>query len=164
LVGPMCIWKPLSVGGGLMQYSSPFHEVFNPHSSIASLTGPPAAGCIAGGVVADGVFAGGVTGVIAGGFVAVTGGVLAGGAVDEAVGVVGCCGVVAAGGAADALLPAAPVGCGVFTVAPGPPVLSPPPHAERMAATPKHVAIRDLMSASNIGSRPNKNASCPLST
>src|SRR5262245_9246666 len=32
----MCSWKPLSGGGGLMQYSSPGNLVFRPHSSMAS--------------------------------------------------------------------------------------------------------------------------------
>jgi hypothetical protein len=79
-------------------------------------------------------------------------GVVFGGGLFDAVGVwIGVVGI-AAGGTAVALLPAAPDGAfGGFTVAGPPPELSLPPHAERMAATPKHVAIRDLMSASNIG-------------
>jgi hypothetical protein len=57
-------------------------------------------------------------------------------------------GVGVAAGGATLLLPAAPVGAlGGVTVA-GPLELSVPPHAERMATTPKHVAIRDLIGAS----------------
>jgi hypothetical protein len=79
----------------------------------------------------------------------------------EAVGTIELGVVCADGGAAIALLPAPPVvGLGAFTMAGPPPGLSPPPHAERIAATPKHVAIRDLMSASNIGTLSKK---CELS-
>jgi hypothetical protein len=92
------------------------------------------------------------------------GGVVAAGVVD-AVGVEDAVGVLDGRGSPLALLPAAPVpGVGAFTVADGPPVLSPPPHAQRMAVTPKHIAIRDLMSASNIGSLSKQNASCPVTT
>jgi hypothetical protein len=77
-----------------------------------------------------------------------------GGGVVDAVGVwMGRVGI-AAGVAA--LLPAAPVGeLGGITVT-GSPELSLPPHAARMAATPKHVAIRDLIGASNIELGQNK--------
>jgi hypothetical protein len=71
-------------------------------------------------------------------------------------GCVGAVGIIAAGPVfvgvtiADEPLPAVEVD-GVFTVAFAPsPELS-LPHAHRSAATPKHVAIRDLMTASNIG-------------
>jgi hypothetical protein len=79
---------------------------------------------------------------------------------DDAAGVIAG-GVVTAGGTAVALPPAAPTFVlGVFTgvfdgVAP-----SLPPQAERMAATPMHVAKRDLMSASNIETSSKPNASC----
>src|SRR5262245_15224085 len=70
----MCSWKPLSLAGGKMQYSSPAYLVFRPHSSIAIFM-PPAGTTIAGGVVLGGTL-GDVDGT---GGTAADGGVLAGG-------------------------------------------------------------------------------------
>lgn len=118
-----------------------------------------------GGVV--GVAVGGTAGGVVGLPLAV-GGFAAG--LEAAVGAVAgdvdvCVGVDAAvGGTAAALAPAAPApGVGEPTVA-GEFPASLPPHAERMAATPKHVAIRDLMSASNIGTESKQNASWSIAT
>src|SRR5689334_11728406 len=40
----MCSWKPLSAGGGKMQYSSPAYFVCSPHSPGVRCIGPAATG------------------------------------------------------------------------------------------------------------------------
>jgi hypothetical protein len=113
-------------------------------------------GCIPAGGVTGCIPAGGVTGCIPAGGVA--GCIPAGVGLDDAVGAIAAGGFVTAGGTAVALPPAAPTFVlGVFTgVFDGVVAPSLPPQAERMAATPMHVAKRDLMSASNIETSSNQ--------
>src|SRR5262245_24273479 len=79
----MCSWKPLSGGGGLMQYSSPGYLVFKPHSSMAN-----------GFFIPAGVFAGLFVGMLPGFMEG------AGAAVPAALlcGAIGCVGMLGAVG------------------------------------------------------------------